>query len=213
MNGSSLSLGLAAGLALLGLARPGGSRGTTSAKSNLTRAGRIARAVAAVRRMEGWFWAAGRQDEWDEKDFSSKDYRRLCRDAGLPILGAGGSRVVFDLGQDRVLKVAWPENEGCNTVEAEAWHEAPRAIRSFLVPIYGFNPDGSWLIMAFARPSSRANDGLAQDEQDRALSEKANSLKVFLRGLDDSGRPANWGWHKGKLKLLDYAGAECINKG
>ena len=31
-----------------------------------------------------------------------------------------------------------------------------------------------------------------------------------LRGYDDAARSQNWGWHRGRLKLLDYAGVDCV---
>jgi hypothetical protein len=187
-----------------------------------TKIERVHRAVRAVWAIPGWLltdegesWEQEqRQDEWNEKNLSAEDWRRVRREAGLPILGNGSSRLVFDLGQGCVLKVAFPDNEGCNLEEAESWRHAPARVRALLVPVLDDDVGGKWLIMALARPFSGAHDDRAAlSARIETLVQKCEDTETFLRGLDDAFRPTNWGWHRGRLKLLDYAGADCVGGG
>ncbi len=63
-----------------------------------------------------------------------------------PRIGEGKHRIVYDLGDGRVLKVASaPKGIECNAQEAALYREAPPALRKHLCPVLD---DGrGWLVM------------------------------------------------------------------
>lgn len=139
---------------------------------------------------------------------------QLAAEAGLPLLGMGAARVVFDFGSGLVLKVPGGEDlvvgRAANRMEAAIWGftktPARRWLRDWLVPVVAAAPDGAWLLMERTDPRA----GLAEDERPDALDDAtcARIAEVVGRGCAelDLGN-LNWGVHQGRLKLLDYGWA------
>lgn len=116
---------------------------------------------------------------------------RLEKIVGAKVIAAGSERLVFDRGR-AVLKVASGGSESvkANRREHELWEKSKDipALRAILVPVVSVAPDGRWLVMEKARPTSSAG-------------EVPSSLPVKLYDV----KPGNWGRHGGALKMLDYS--------
>jgi hypothetical protein len=79
--------------------------------------------------------------------------RGLASAAGKSVLGLGGSRVVFALPGNRVLKVAYWGGETSNLNEVLMWglveqHPELAGLKECLAPVISHSGDGSWLVMA-----------------------------------------------------------------
>ena len=68
---------------------------------------------------------------------------------GFPVLGHGGTRVVFELpGGKYVLKLPnMVQDQKVNQIEAHTWRTAPDRLRAWLVPVRRADPKGRWLVM------------------------------------------------------------------
>jgi hypothetical protein len=122
------------------------------------------------------------------KDPESK--RDLESAVGMPILGVGSERIVFDCGRT-VLKIAHggSESREANRRETALWQrsEDEPALRAVLVPVRTADASGEWLVMDRAQPANR----------------QGSIPPVSVRFYDL--KPQNWGLHRGLLKLLDYS--------
>ncbi|KKK96577.1 hypothetical protein LCGC14_2661390, partial [marine sediment metagenome] len=129
------------------------------------------------------------------------------RDLGLPFIGGGATRTIYDLGDGNVLKVAInrsaPSLNGLksNMREAKVWAQAANTDDSqFFAPIIAACPDGSWVIQ------EKANCGYSEDydykdrDAARAVAKKA---PYKVHDLHE----ANFGVIEGRVVIIDYASA------
>ena len=99
------------------------------------------------------------------------------KNVGLPFLGEGTFRWVFDLGEERVLKLEvglgeyydygdesgenweWNGEPSLSTItEARRWATATPAQRERLVPVLASDPQGRWLVMEKTEPLMKGYD-------------------------------------------------------
>ena len=108
---------------------------------------------------------------------------------GLPLVGVGSERAVFAMG-DAVIKLAVSTSGGrdANQREAALWKQAKGTpLADYLVPVLTSAANGEWLRMASATTPAEPRD-------------LSGAGKKFY-----DIKPANWGTHDGKAKLLDYS--------
>ena len=189
---------------------------------------RIQRAVSAVGDLWRSLSTAGRQarlptvaieESLEGMDFGGAARRTLARAAGLPVLGLGGSRAVFHLAPRRVLKVTWDEKGfgACNLREWSRWQAASPELRAYLVPCVDADAvRGSWLIQVLAeplRPSGPQGAGLDGAARPLFLQRERELVRLSQvqdDPIDDADTPRNWGWYRGRMCMMDYAGVDCV---
>jgi hypothetical protein len=154
----------------------------------------------------------------DMSDYSPGWLSRVVGDAtGRTVLGVGGSRIVLDLGDGTVLKIAPFDGGRSNLSEARLFFSAEdakeQALIGILVPVIDVS-DGTWLRMAKAVPVEEGwvNPRLAE------ILRRVEEIREILTRYEDDPRfeidptviedmvPKNVGWHDGVLKALDYGG-------
>jgi hypothetical protein len=120
----------------------------------------------------------------------------IGREFGLPVLGIGGARVVFRLDEDRVLKLPYgadsSEGTDFNQYEMQLFQNASPTLLEWLVPVLDADPDGEWLIMAFAEDVKQVPGHVVQ----------------ALRAMPDAPKDLifeNFGLFNGRVMLRDYA--------
>lgn len=133
-------------------------------------------------------------DRHNREDFSETLWDHLddvVMIAGYPLLGPGGSRLVFALDDTRVLKIGydtWAGEEQQNLTEIEVWKEAGESKRRLLAPVLDHGMRGRWLVMARTTPVSRVP---------RAR------MSMLLKVTGDVGKN-NVGMLDGNIGLHDY---------
>jgi hypothetical protein len=121
-------------------------------------------------------------------------------DAEFRFLGVGGSRAVYRLDKETVAKLG---DAVANEEEYDTWKRFGERMGSDdLVPVRGIYADGRVLVMDYARPVTQAR---AASPAVAARIDRARG-RLDAIGLDslDARFDFNWGWHHGKVKLLDY---------
>ncbi|MFD0696339.1 hypothetical protein ACFQZT_19930 [Paenibacillus sp. GCM10027628] len=72
--------------------------------------------------------------------------KRMIR--GKKILGSGGTRVVYDLDNGYVIKIAKSQKGiRCNKMEVTLYRSSPNAIKKYFAPIINYDKVYRWLIM------------------------------------------------------------------
>jgi hypothetical protein len=131
----------------------------------------------------------------------------LEKKIGAKILGLGNTRIVVDLGDGRILKVAYDRFETGiedNKSEWETWKSASPALRRVLLRPLRVDPAGAWILFpkveSFRKLTSR----------DPAVRRIIDVVEVEADGqegkpfIDDNDVAGNVGLHKGELVLFDY---------
>ena len=142
---------------------------------------------------------------------SAWDIRSAMRLKGLDgPLGSGNTRAVFGFHTmpDLVLKIALtlddPGDREVNLDETQTWLTVDPEIQARLVPVRAFDPQGRWLLMDRAFPVEELDlDGITTDQRDEAAFDYCE--RRFPLTLGSDCHTYNLGWHRGSLKLFDYA--------
>jgi hypothetical protein len=113
----------------------------------------------------------------------------------IKVIGRGATRVVVELDDTRVLKVARPHLEAINLREANVWRDCPPHLRRHLCPVLEADPNGRWLVMA------RCQDITDRDAYRGALTELIKVLRPLKIGEIGWG---NVGLLNGHLVQYDY---------
>lgn len=207
-DGRPLAFGIALGAVLLGGAAKARS-GSSARKITRKPIETIVRKVFRVFEKEGID---------DMSDYSPGWLSHVVGDAtGRTVLGVGGSRIVLDLGDGTVLKIAPFDGGRGNLSEARLFFSAEdakeQALIGVLVPVIDVS-DGTWLRMAKAVP---VEEGWVNPRLDEIL-RRVEEIREILTRYEDDPRfeidptviedvaPKNVGWHDGVLKALDYGG-------
>lgn len=141
-------------------------------------------------------------DEWEAEDQAAPEFARRT---GLEFLGAGNTRAVFALDEQRVLKVAFMGDAGneANLYECERWltnsadPDLGADARRWLAPVLACASGGEWLVMRRAKPVKRS----ALPAMDWG-SDMDRLLKRL--GVSDTTGAMQWGNLDGQVVLLDY---------
>ena len=229
-DGSLLALGaaglLAAGTLLSG--RRGGSRSRLFAASAKRREHQRFTALydslqAVLRAITQDGWSFGVEMDRPE-DFG--EYLDWIKAAPLPFIAGGFTRLAFDLGDGRVLKVdrgfggvdpddpyyrSWNgEPSGANLREAAVWARATPRQRDWLVPVLEVDPKGRWIVMEKVEPLWILDEDNA-DESDEELFTLLKTVPPQVRRVAEelgvaAGQvaPPNLDTH---YRLLDYEAA------
>jgi hypothetical protein len=185
---------------------------------------KIWRAVGAVRTWKEAFDKAYEPYPGDGQEYpgqlpsdyvtiEEEDTRQMARAAELEVLGWGAGRIVFDLGDGTVVKVAHRGlGEKANLDELEIWARAEDeqaaygdvAWRELLFPVLG--GDETAIVMEKAERRASWQDEDAMAEVERAVEElhlvDGGDLDVDLLDLESY----NWGFLRGRWRLMDYGG-------
>tara|TARA_R100000152_G_C6742809_1_gene166557 strand:- start:48 stop:1001 length:954 start_codon:yes stop_codon:yes gene_type:complete len=77
--------------------------------------------------------------------FEDPDFAWIKKNVGKE-LGKGGSRIVFELGKDKVVKIAYGDEEQdgrqTNFIEGKIFNKHP----NIFPRVYAFDPDGKWMV-------------------------------------------------------------------
>jgi len=156
-------------------------------------------------------WAAVFEDgdldwscEWEAAERAAPEFTRRT---GLEFLGAGNTRAVFALDDQRVIKLAFYSSVGTdsNLHECERWFttsadpELGEDARRWLAPVLACASGGEWLVMRRATPASRT---VVPDMK------WGSDMERILRRLEiqDASGAQQWGVLDGQAVLVDYAG-------
>ena len=236
MNGTSLTLGLVGALALAGTVRRGSRSRVGATRQGGLRPGEARRFNAiykslqdtirgVVEAYETGFGTGGCCDDM----LAYEEISNWLANVGLPVLGEGAFRWVFDLGDGRVLKLekglgqiedydgdeisTWNADPSTSSLtEAERWRLASPAQREHLVPVLAFDPKGRWIIMPKVVPLLQGLDSDADldayvKERDRRMARRPEKVKQVHRVAKSMGitRQQVRGDNLDKdFRLLDY---------
>ena len=126
-------------------------------------------------------------NEWNSEFFSGLSYEKSLKYAkklGLITLGYGTGRYVFQIDNEKVLKIAKnEEGKYQNECEVKIFNN-PKAPLSILAPIYNFDKNFNWIEMAFAqeltKPKFRSITGFTWDNFSNALHCKTAEIENFI---------------------------------
>jgi len=153
--------------------------------------------------------SAGRYTHYDYNEITHDIQRALIEDTEptltdvaalasrlqLPeVIGLGSYRVVFDLGNDRVLKVARSTSTADSRsirTEAHVYKTAPAALRPYLVPVLDVDPDSQWLVMQYARPAAASQPTLPGHAE--RLASRFGITDLASTNLTEDGRILDYG--------------------
>ncbi len=127
--------------------------------------------------------------------------RSLGDSIGMPVLGVGSGRIAFDLGDGRVLKVAYNAyGQAGNRLEVQRWsqlqHESE--IAPLLFPVLDHDArENLWLVM----PKSEGRGKETTPDLQRAI---ASWEHEYGDEFPTDSEWFNWGWLEGRWRLLDY---------
>jgi hypothetical protein len=151
------------------------------------------------------------EDDLDDVEFDPTDYppvhleRGLKKHSRLNVLGIGGARAVFDLGDGTVLKLPLASvYDEVSRSEIENWKESRRdeRVRALYLPLlkHGEIEGTPYAIFPKARPLLR------RDVPDWLISDIQELYEEGAPGLNslDFG-DGNFGEYEGKIVLIDYA--------
>jgi hypothetical protein len=120
--------------------------------------------------------------------------------ANLRLIGEGGARFVFDLGDNRALKLA-PFKPSQNKVEAEHWNcvkeQGHPDLMKFFVPVYEADKNYKWLIVEkipgnfddsdedqmFEYLLDKIVDGIKEEDEGLKTKYKSRLRRSFIDGL------------------------------
>jgi hypothetical protein len=126
---------------------------------------------------------------------------------GTTYIGHGNYRVVFDMGDGTVLKLALDatgEDENVNEIQAWEEHHDDEASR-FLAPL--LEGDERYVLMERAEPLSMSaiqRDPSLKRRLDEASRQFNNLALEGKHEIMDIASPSNWGLLNGELVLIDY---------
>lgn len=127
---------------------------------------------------------------------------------GFMVLGRGGGRVVVDLGHGYVAKLAsWQGGRNQNKREFKIWNSSKGELREMLVPVLRLDEAGGIILAPKVDQFDelyRAADRTRAEEMEREADQAMRKLRPLLGHVIDVDFDFNWGFHEGKLKLLDY---------
>ena len=145
--------------------------------------------------------------EMPDDGLSTRQWHALEKKTGTKILGLGNTRIVLDLGDDRILKVGYDRFETGiedNKSEWETWKNANHALRRVLLRPLRVEEYGAWILFpkieTFRKLTAR----------DPAVRRIIDVVEVEADGeegrpfIDDNDVAGNVGLYKGKLVLFDY---------
>lgn len=147
---------------------------------------RLERLLEVVRKYKG---------EYLDMPEAWRPFLRDMKEAGFESLGSGGTRYVYALDADRVVKIDYDPDGSSNDAEYDAWRDFSRmGGGDLLVPVLGLREDGRVLIMARAAliPKGR-------------IKEISSARRALILPREEAEFDFNWGLHEGVVKLLDYA--------
>lgn len=129
------------------------------------------------------------------------------RRTGLAYIAHGSTRIVFDLGDGYVIKIALdPAGEEANVGEMDNWFSlCESGLSVFFVPVEA--GDERFILMPKVKPlSSRifSEPGGKEIEQEWKLRRDAFRRLVSIHGIIDIDITSNWGIFDGSISLLDY---------
>lgn len=137
------------------------------------------------------------EDEWDAEEKAAPEFSRRT---GLPLLGAGNTRVVFGIGRDAIKLPYTSDGPRANRRECAIWEKATPEQRQLLAPIVACDPDGRWLVMARAEPVTAQE--LPALDWGSPVEQTLGAL-----GVTDIAHRAQWGrLPDGRVVVIDYAG-------
>lgn len=142
-------------------------------------------------------------------DSASSLMQDMLEFQGFTVLGRGGGRVVVDLGSGYVAKLAsWQGGRNQNKREFKIWNSAKGELREMLVPILRLDEAGSMVLVPRVVPVDdllHAADRTQAKEAEDMLGQAMSRIRPLMpEAIVDSNFDFNWGFHDGKLKLLDY---------
>lgn len=126
---------------------------------------------------------------------------------GLVYIAHGSTRIVFDLGDGLVIKIALdPMGEEANVGEMDTWFSlCESGLSVFFVPVEA--GDERFLLMSKVEPLSQRRflepDG-AEIEREWRLRRDAFRRLQPAHGVLDIDIPSNWGLLDGMVSILDY---------
>lgn len=115
------------------------------------------------------------------------------QDTGMELMGYGAGRAVYEIDDERVLKLAiGPGGQAQSREECRRWNETKSP---YLAPVFACAVDGTWLVMGRA-------ESIDHDEWEAMPQRKAVVTQLDIEDEDDSEE--NWGRYQGRLVLVDY---------
>jgi len=171
MNGATLTLGLAGLAALAGTRQGALNQGLRPGEAQRFNA--IYRSLQSTIRKTAKAHHTGFGSSGFDDMMAFEEIVEWRKQVGLPFLGEGTFRWVFDLGEERVLKLEvglgrhyedeeiweWNGKPSASTItEARRWEAATPAQRKRLVPVLAFDPQGRWLVMEKTEPLMKGYD-------------------------------------------------------
>jgi hypothetical protein len=177
--------------------------------------------VQEVEKEEGLRMAKGIGDG-DREAIRAWLERLTAGDAGgrgpaldYPRLGAGKHRVVYDLGDGRVLKVALvPKGIECNSREASLYRKAPPDLKKHLCPVLAAGP--GWLAMK--KMTKKVPKTRRYAKRLRRIQKLSESFGVRISDLFSrrTGNPRRNNIRlsdEGRIVLIDYANVRAAEDG
>jgi len=132
-----------------------------------------------------------------------------------PRLGAGKHRIVYDLGDGRVLKVALvPKGIECNAREESLYRKAPPELRKHLCPVLAAGP--GWLVMK--KMTRKVPNAQRYVRKLRRILERSESAGVRISDIFNrrTGNPRRGNIRlskSGRIVLIDYANLYAAEDG
>ena len=217
MNGSTLTLGIIGALAAAGAGKVSRRRGSSSISRQAIPstywelAGDVGR-FYEVLSDTGLRAPDDSDDDFYDTDFLMDMLIGMLRSRGYDVVGQGGSRVAVDVGDGFVAKVA--AHEGGieqNVAESNLWsalsEEGYEDLAEVLMPAHRLDEDGVVLLTELAIPCTDRH--MSDSDLDECEEAKGRGREVLRRhsmtwGISDADYLFNWGFHEGRIKLLDY---------
>ncbi len=158
-----------------------------------------------------WF-EAWNDEEYDEDldDFELSEYGPIPqavkdwweKKTGTTYLGHGNYRIVFDMHNGRVIKLALDyHGEGENRAQIESWNDLyDTDLGQLLAPLV--DGDDDYVVMVKAKPIDQNNPQIVEmvNEASRQVEQLQDE-----HGISDTASLSNWGLLGGRVVLIDYA--------